>query len=129
MSALFPDAETLAPSERRVLALYLVTSLVLFLVMMVFGLQMRLAQGDWLTMSPVTFYQLMTAHGAGMVGTAALASSAVMWFFLRKYVPLKTSIFVTNYVFFMVGAVLLLLATFVGHYAGAWTFLYMLPVK
>ncbi len=129
MSALFPDAETLAPSERRVLALYLVTSLVLFLVMMVFGLQMRLAQGDWLTMSPVTFYQLMTAHGAGMVGTAALASSAVMWFFLRKYVPLKTSIFVTNYVFFMVGAVLLLLATFVGHYAGAWTFLYPLPVK
>lgn len=129
MSAIHPDTEILAPRERRVLALYLVTSLVLFLVMMVFGLQMRLAQSDWLTVSPMFFYELMTAHGAGMVGTASLASSAVMWFFLRKYVPLKTSIFVTNYVLFMIGAILLLAATFIGHFAGAWTFLYPLPVK
>ena len=34
-----------------------------------------------------------------------------------------------NYVLFMVGAGLLLGATFIGHYAGAWTFLYPLPVK
>ncbi len=129
MSILYPENETLERRERVVLNLYLVTSLVLLLVMMVLGLIMRLAQGAWLTLSPTVFYQMMTAHGAGMVGTAGLASSAVMWFFLRKYVPLKTSIFLTNYVLFMIGAVLLLWATFVGHFAGGWTFLYPLPVQ
>ncbi len=129
MSALYPDTEMLAPRERRILALYLVTTLILFLVLMTFGLLMRLAQGTWINITPTLFYQLMTAHGAGMVGTAALGASAVMWFFLRKYVPLNTSIFLTNYVLFMVGAVVLLAATFLGHYAGAWTFLYPLPVK
>lgn len=129
MSQRYPDSEVLAPRERRVLALYLVTSLVLLLVMMVFGLLMRLAQGAWLTITPKMFYELMTAHGAGMVGTAALGASAVMWFFLRNYVPLRTSIFVANYALFMLGSVLLLVATFLGHYAGGWTFLYPLPVK
>jgi cytochrome c oxidase subunit I len=33
----------------------------------------------------------MTAHGAGMVGVTGIASVAVMWFFLRKYVPLHLS--------------------------------------
>lgn len=129
MSILYPENETLNPRERAVLNLYLVTSLVLLLVMMVLGLLMRLAQGAWMTMSPAFFYQVMTAHGAGMVGTAALASSAVMWFFLRKYVPLKTSIFLANYVLFMIGAVLLLAAIFIGKFGGGWTFLYPLPVK
>ncbi len=129
MSILYPQNEMLESRERMVLNLYLVTSLVLFLVMMVLGLLMRLAQGAWMDMSPTLFYQVMTAHGAGMVGTAALASSAVMWFFLRKYVPLKTSIFLANYVLFMIGAVLLLVAIFIGKFAGAWTFLYPLPVQ
>ncbi|HMU60508.1 MAG TPA: cbb3-type cytochrome c oxidase subunit I [Gemmatimonadales bacterium] len=129
MSMLYPENETLPPRERRVLTLYLVTTLVLFLVLMVFGLLMRLAQGTWLDLPATLFYQLMTAHGAGMVGTVALGASAVMWFFLRKFVPLSTPIFLANYLLFMVGAVLLLAATFLGHYAGGWTFLYPLPVK
>jgi cytochrome c oxidase subunit 1 len=129
MSALYPENEALPARERAVLNLYLVTTLVLFITLMVFGLTMRLAQGAWLTVSPTIFYQLMTAHGAGMVGTVGLASSAVMWYFLRKYVRLSLGIFLTNYVMFMVGAGLLLAATFLGHYAGAWTFLYPLPVK
>ncbi|MEO8029938.1 MAG: cbb3-type cytochrome c oxidase subunit I [Gemmatimonadota bacterium] len=109
--------------------MYLISTLVLFLTLMTFGLLMRLAQGTWLTLPPTLFYQLMTAHGAGMVGTMSLGASAVMWFFLRKYVPLNTSIFLANYVLFMLGAVLLLSAVFLGHYAGAWTFLYPLPAK
>ena len=128
MSTLYPDSEAMAAPERKALNLYLVSALVLFLLLMSFGLTMRLAQSAWITISPGIFYQLMTAHGAGMVGTVGLASSAVMWFFLRKYVRLSLPIFVANYVFFMSGATLLLAAAFLGHYGGAWTFLYPLPV-
>ena len=126
---LYPSDERLTGSERIVFNLYMITSLVVFLLMMVFGLTMRMAQGTWLNIRPDIFYQLMTAHGAGMVGTAALASCAVMWFFLRKYVKLSVAIFATNYVLFVVGAALILGAVFIGKYAGAWTFLYPLPVQ
>ena len=129
MSLRYPDSEVLTARERGVLNLYLVSALALFIMLMLFGLTMRLAQGAWITIPPDLFYRLMTAHGAGMVGTVGLASSAVMWFFLRKYVRLSLGIFVANYVMFMLGASLLLGATFIGHYAGAWTFLYPLPVK
>jgi hypothetical protein len=128
MSTLYPDAEALPAHERTVLNLYLVSTLMLFILLMVFGLTMRLAQGAWIAVPPNIFYQIMTAHGAGMVSTVGLASSAVMWFFLRKYVRSSLPIFVANYVFFMLGAGLVLGATFIGQYAGAWTFLYPLPV-
>lgn len=129
MSALYPDTEGLSPRERFVLNLYLITGLVLFIALFAFGLVMRMAQGTWITITPAFFYQLMTAHGAGMVGTVNLVASAVMWFFLRKYVRLSLGIFLANYVLFVVGAAMLLAATFLGRYGGAWTFLYPLPVK
>jgi cytochrome c oxidase subunit 1 len=128
MSTLYPESEELPARERVVLNLYLVSTLVLFVLLMAMGLAMRLAQGAWITIAPNIFYQIMTAHGAGMIGVVGLASSAVMWFFLRKYVRLTLPVFVANYVFFMLGAALLLGATFIGQYAGAWTFLYPLPV-
>lgn len=128
MSTVHPDSEALSGSERVVLNLYVVTALAVFLLMMLFGLAMRMGQGTWLDVPPNIFYELMTAHGAGMVGTIGLASCAVMWFFLRKYVPLHVSMFAANYVLFVLGALAILAAVFLGGYAGAWTFLYPLPV-
>ena len=128
-SALYPANEALTRSERVVLSLYIVSALLVFVLMMLFGLTMRLAQSTWLGVPLDVFYRLMTAHGAAMVGTIGLASSAVMWFFLRKYVRLSLALFAANYVFFMLGAVAILAAVFVGGYAGAWTFLYPLPVQ
>ncbi len=125
---LYPTSERLTRNERVVFNLYVISALVVLLLLMLFGLTMRMAQGAWITVPPRIFYQLMTAHGAGMVGTIGLASSAVMWFFLRKYVRLNLSIFVANYVFFMLGAVAILSSVFIGGFAGAWTFLYPLPV-
>ncbi|MGH8687106.1 MAG: cbb3-type cytochrome c oxidase subunit I [Burkholderiales bacterium] len=128
MSALRPDDEKLGARERLVLNLYVITTLVVFVLMMLLGLAMRMAQGTWLNVPTDVFYQLMTAHGAGMVGAAGFGSCAVMWYFLRKYVRLGLSMFVANYVLFLLGAVLILGSTFIGRYAGAWTFLYPLPV-
>jgi cytochrome c oxidase subunit 1 len=127
-SALYPANEALTRGERVVLNLYVISALVVFVLMMLLGLTMRLAQSTWLGIPLNIFYQLMTAHGAAMVGTIGLASLVVMWFFLRKYVRLSLALFAANYVFFMLGAVAILAAVFIGGYAGAWTFLYPLPV-
>jgi cytochrome c oxidase subunit I len=129
MSALHPANETLTRGERVVLNLYIVTALAVFVLMMLLGLCMRMAQGSWLDIPPDVVYQIMTAHGAAMVGTIGLASAAVMWFFLRKYVRLGLAMFAANYVLFMLGAVAILGSVFIGKYAGAWTFLYPLPVQ
>lgn len=125
---LYPANEGLTRGERSVFNLYLISALAVLVLLMLFGLTMRMAQGAWISVPPRIFYELMTAHGAGMVGTIGLASSAVMWFFLRKYVRLNLAIFAANYVFFVLGAVAILASVFIGGFAGAWTFLYPLPV-
>jgi len=45
---------------------------VVILLMMLFGLIMRMTQGQMLPIEPNVFYQLMTAHGIGMVAIAGL---------------------------------------------------------
>jgi cytochrome c oxidase subunit 1 len=126
--ALYPANEALTRRERVVLNLYVISALLVFVLMMILGLTMRTSQSKWISVPPNIFYEIMTAHGAGMVGTIGLASSAVMWFFLRKYVRLSLSIFAANYALFMLGALAILAAVFLDGYAGAWTFLYPLPV-
>ena len=100
--------------------------LVLVLLMLL-GLCMRLSQGGSLSMEPTLFYQVMTAHGAGMVGTAALTGAAIMWFFLARHVQLIGWVYWLMLILFLLGVVLILGAIFAGGFAGAWTFLYPLP--
>ncbi len=108
---------------------YLGTAGVVLLLLMVFGLAMRAAQAGGVAIPAEIFYQLMTAHGIGMVGIAAMCGAAIMWYFLGKYVKLSTPIFVLNIVLFLIGVVMILGAIFIGGFAGAWTFLYPLPAN
>ena len=66
---------------------------VVLVLLMLFGLCMRLAQGGLLSIEPTLFYEIMTAHGAGMVGTAALTGAAIMWFFLGRHVHLNGAVY------------------------------------
>ncbi|GAB4478499.1 MAG: hypothetical protein OHK0044_25480 [Burkholderiaceae bacterium] len=100
-----------------------------FLLMMLVGLLMRAAQGRVIELPPDLFYQLMTLHGAGMVGTAGLAGAAVMWYFLRRYVALSTTVFATMLALSLAGVVAILGGILIGGFGGAWTFLYPLPAK
>ncbi|CAM5540923.1 cbb3-type cytochrome c oxidase subunit I [Rhodanobacter lindaniclasticus] len=125
---LYPQDEKLPRGARVAFNLYMVTALLLFVLMMLLGLTMRMTQAEWTPVLAGMFYKIMTMHGAGMVGTMSLASTAVMWFFLRKYVPLHLWAFVSNYVLFMLGALCIIWAVFIGDFASAWTFLYPLPV-
>ncbi|TAK48163.1 MAG: cytochrome C oxidase subunit I [Xanthobacteraceae bacterium] len=98
-----------------------------FLLMMIAGLLMRSAQGKLIDLDPTLFYQLMTAHGAGMVGAAALSGAAIMWLFLGRHVSLNKLAFKAFLALFLLGVVLILYSIFVGGFGGGWTFLYPLP--
>lgn len=108
---------------------YLAVSFAVLLLMMVAGLVMRAAQSAWISLPDDLFYQLLTVHGAGMVGIAGLAGAGIMWFFLRRYVQLSVQILYANLSLFLLGVVSILGAIFIGGYAGAWTFLWPLPAK
>lgn len=112
---------------RAAVLAYLAVSGVVLLLMMLLGLTMRMAQAQWLDVQPDFFYVIMTMHGAGMVGIAGLSGAAVMWYFVRRHVPVSTGVFLANLVFFLLGAVLILGAGFIGGFAAAWTFLFPLP--
>jgi cytochrome c oxidase subunit I len=116
-----------AINPRAAVIAYLAVSGIVLLLMMLLGLTMRLAQAQWIDVSPGFFYVIMTMHGAGMVGIAGLSGAAVMWHFVRRHVPVSTAVFVANLVFFLIGAVLILGSGFIGGFAAGWTFLFPLP--
>lgn len=114
-------------TPNKMILAYGAVSAVVLLLMMTFGLVMRLAQGEWLTVGANYFYQIMTVHGAGMVGIAGLSGAAIMWHFLSRYVSLSVRILALNFALFLLGVVLILGAIFLGGFAAGWTFLYPLP--
>ena len=121
--------DNLAPRTRAIIAAYAAVAALVLALMMVFGLLMSLSQAELLTLPPNLFYQVLTAHGIGMVGIASLAGATILWYFLSQYVRLSTGILIANLVLFLSGVVLILGAIFVGGFAGMWTFLYPLPAQ
>lgn len=98
---------------------YLVCTGAILLLMMIFGLAMRLEQAQIISIGANHFYELMTLHGAGMVGVAALSGAAIMWHFLRQYVRLSHALFLANLVLFLLGVVMILASVLWGKFAGA----------
>jgi cytochrome c oxidase subunit 1 len=102
-------------------------AVVTLLLMMALGLLMRMEQAELIAMGPTWFYQLMTLHGAGMVGVAALTGAAIMWHFLSQHVDVSPRIFAANLVLFLIGVVMILASVLGGKFQGGWTFLFPLP--
>ncbi len=121
--------QSVRPAVGVAVRITMAASIVVFLLMMLLGLVMRMAQGALVDVSPALFYQVMTAHGAGMVGAAGLAGAAIMWHFLNRYVRPSVSVYWLFLALFLIGVALILAGIFVGGFAGAWTFLYPLPAR
>ncbi|MDY6980235.1 MAG: cbb3-type cytochrome c oxidase subunit I [Pseudomonadota bacterium] len=126
-SSLSPAATR--PNERFYLQLYMGVTLAVLLLMLLAGVLMRAAQGTLIDLSPELFYQIMTLHGAGMVGIAGLAGASIMWYFLRRHVSLTPGIFLANFLLFLIGVVMILVSILLGGFGGGWTFLYPLPAS
>ena len=114
---------------RGLVATYMGITAIVLALLMVFGLIMRASQAGYITVPPNRFYQLLTAHGIGMVAISGLGGAGVMWYFLSRYVTLSRGILIANLVCFLLGVVLVLGAIFVGGFAAAWTFLFPLPAR
>lgn len=121
--------QDISPVAKKTLLAYLATTVAVILLMMVFGAILRAGQAQLISVDLVSFYKLMTLHGAGMVAIAGLGGAAMMWYFLSKHVDLSPAILIANLVFFLIGVVLILAAVLIGDFAAGWTFLYPLPVK
>src|SRR5829696_4198270 len=111
-----------------VVTLYTAITAIVLALLMLFGLAMRASQAGVITIPPNRFYELLTAHGIGMVAISGLGA-AVMWYFLSRYVSLSRGILLANLAFFLAGVVLVLGAIFVGGFAAGWTFLFPLPAR
>ena len=112
---------------RGLVATYMAITALVLALLMLFGLLMRASQAGFITIPPDRFYQILTAHGIGMVAISGLGGAGVMWFFLAQHVSLSRGILLANLVCFLLGVVLVLGAIFIGGFAAAWTFLFPLP--
>ncbi len=112
---------------RRLMNLYLTTGLTVAGVLMLAGLALRLAQAGWLNLNSPNFYALLTLHGAGMITALLLCGMGGIWYLVRREVTMDIRLGFWAYGLILAGVVLVLLATVVGKFATAWTFLYPLP--
>lgn len=107
--------------------LALVLGGLVFLLMMLLGFLMKASQAELVPLEPQLFYEIMTAHGIGMVGTAGLTGIAVLWHFLGRHLELDERIFWAFLGLFLSGVVAIMGGIFLGGFAAAWTFIYPLP--
>jgi cytochrome c oxidase subunit I len=115
------------PSIKKGVVLSLMTTSIVVILMMIFGVIMLLNQGNMVKIPSQLFYKILTIHGTGMIGVAALGGNAIMWYFLNKYVQLNPKVLFTNLFMTLIGVVMILVAIFGFDFSDGWTFLYPLP--
>ncbi|MGH3428356.1 MAG: cbb3-type cytochrome c oxidase subunit I, partial [Mycobacteriales bacterium] len=113
--------------ERRIGLLFAVTGAALIALMGILGLIMRLTQATVISLSPAWFYRILSLHGAGMIVACLLLGMGALWYVLHATVPLRPRWMLATYTLTMSGVVAVLVATLVGGFGAAYTFLPPLP--
>ncbi len=109
---------------------YYLTGVTILAVAALLGFIVRLSQTGALGNVPQLYYTLMTLHGmAAFVGWGCFVAMGLTWYTLVKHLdsPLhSTKLVMFIYWNFMVGVLLLVVATLFGNFGGSWVFLYPL---
>jgi cytochrome c oxidase subunit 1 len=79
MSTSTASADT--ASAKLAFQLYVAIGIAVYLLMMIAGAVLRAVQATYLPIPANFTYEIMTLHGAGMVGASGLAGAAVMWYY------------------------------------------------
>ena len=106
---------------------YSITSLIVFVVLVLLGLVMRMNQAGAIELRPDYFYAVMTLHGLGMAGVLYTAGYAAVWYLLARYVQPSVGLMRFNFVLILLGVVGLIVATLIGRFGPGWYLLYPLP--
>lgn len=116
-----------SPAEKRLTAIWAITVVAVFLVLVLLGLVLRMAQAGQLAIGPDRFYALMTLHGLGMAGTLFVGGLAAAWYLAGQYVRASRPLLWAVYVLVLAGTVGLIAATLLGRFGAGWYLLYPLP--
>jgi len=114
-------------SMKRITALWIITLLVLFVVTIVFGIILRLNQGNHIDLGPREFYSIMTSHGMTMIGIWTVAGLVAVRYLMNRYIRVSVALNWWAFGGTVLGVVLLWASTLIGKFHGGWTFLYPLP--
>jgi len=114
-------------SIRNMTTLYLATTLAVFLVLILLGITMRVAQSSIVQLPADLFYAIMTLHGLGMVGVLFVGGMSALWYLISNYVDVSAALAKFNYALILIGVAGLIAATLIGRFGAGWYVLYPLP--
>ncbi len=114
---------------RKITAAWIIIVLTLFVVNIIFGIIMRLNQGEVIHEQPATFYAHMTTHGLTQIGIWLVAGLAGINYLMERYVKTSFKANLFAMVLTVIGVAMLWVSTYVGKFHSGWTFLYPLPLK
>jgi cytochrome c oxidase subunit 1 len=106
---------------------YSITTLIVFVVLVLLGSVMRLGQSGAVDVRADYFYAIMTLHGLGMAGVLYTAGYAAIWYLVSTYVRPSLGLMRFNFVLILLGVVGLIVATLIGRFGPGWYMLYPLP--
>lgn len=114
--------------QRKLVVIWSITFLIVFPLLIILGLLMRLNQGEDISLSPGTFYTLMTLHGLGMAGLLFTISFAGLWYLVgTRQAKLNIGVGYFVYTLVILGVIGLSIATLIGNFGPGWYMLYPLP--
>lgn len=114
-------------SMKRITATWIITLMILFVLAIIFGIILRLNQGNHIDLGPREFYSIMTSHGMTMIGIWTVAGLVAVHYLMQRYVRTSVVLGWGAFAGTVLGVVLLWISTFIGKFHGGWTFLYPLP--
>ncbi len=106
---------------------YIVVLPLVFIVLLFLGFFMRMNQGELMEISPDLFYAIMTLHGLGMAGTAAVGGLAALLYLNARYVNINPKVGGILFFSYLITVVGLIVATLIGKFGPGWYVLYPLP--